>query len=409
VLKCEWNGGFKLGFNISKMKRKEKVKKKYGVILALSLILLAALLLSACSQTETTKAPTSASPTSAVPAAPLASKTAAPAEVKTIKISYSCPKDKGYSTGEEWFAQEFPKRTNGRYKVETYPASTLVPITAVLDSVRKNICQIGLSSTSQFPKDFPLSSLTLTPTLGWPAANQNMYPAATEGWMEFSKIPEVAAELNNGFKFLWNDVLPGSNLVMKSKPVHSAADFKGTKIGASPPLDVLVTSNGGATVNVVAPEIYTNMDKGVIEGTFMSMTMVTDWKVQTIADYLYDFDFGDGNMLVLMNNDFYNSMSPEDQKIFDQTRADAWPYTRDFMVNAYSASRKILADAGKKLVEPTADEIVGWKKGVQPVIDKWKADCKAAGISDAVIDKVFNQWQSIRAKMWQKYNLAGSP
>jgi C4-dicarboxylate-binding protein DctP len=381
----------------------EKMKKRYWMIAVLTLILLASIILPACAKKEAAPAPTPA-PAPAPAPAPV------PVAVKTMKISYSCPKGKGYSSGEEWFGPEFEKRTNGRYKVEVYGMSTLVPINAVLDSVRKGVCQIGLTSTAMFAKDFPLSQLTSTPTLGWPGADLAMYQASDAAWTEFSKIPEVAAELNNGFTYLTNDILNGSNLVMLSAPVHVPADFKGHKISAVGPMADMVTANGGAAVAVVGPENYTNLEKGVIDGSFMSMTMATDWKVDSLASYYYMFDFGCGNMIVLMNTDFYKSMSAEDKQIFDQTRKDSFKILIDFEMKSYSDALDILNKGGKKLTQPTADETTVWKKTVNDIlIPKWRADAKSVGVSDATLDKIYNAWLTIRAKYWKQYNLPGTP
>jgi TRAP-type C4-dicarboxylate transport system substrate-binding protein len=377
------------------------MKKRYWLIALLAMVLLVSSVLSACAkETKTpTAAPTSAAPTSA-----------APVEVKTLKISYSCPKGKGYSAGEEWFGPEFEKRTNGRYKVEIYGMSTLVPINAVLDSVRKGVCQIGLTSTAMFAKDFPLSQLTLTPTMGWPGADEAMYQASDAAWTEFSKIPEVAAELNNGFRYLTNDILNASNLVMLSAPVHYPADFKGHKIAATGGITDLVTVNGGAAVAVVGPDNYTNLEKGVIDGSFMSMTMATDWKVDTLADYYYMFDFGCGNMIVLMNNDFYNSMSAEDKAIFEQTRKESFRPLIDFEMNSYKEALNILSEEGKTLTYATADETAAWKKAVYDIIvPKWKADAESVGVSEETCNKILDQWLAIRAKYWKQYNLPGEP
>jgi TRAP-type C4-dicarboxylate transport system substrate-binding protein len=377
----------------------EKMKKRYWMIAVLTLILLASIILPACAKKEAAPAPT-----------PAPAPAPAPVAVKTMKISYSCPKGKGYSSGEEWFGPEFEKRTNGRYKVEVYGMSTLVPINAVLDSVRKGVCQIGLTSTAMFAKDFPLSMVTMTPTMGWPGADQAMYDASDAAWTEFSKIPEVAAELNNGFTYLTNDILNGSNLVMLKAPVHYPADFKGHKISASGGLTDVVTANGGAAVAVVGPENYTNLEKGVIDGSFMSMTMATDWKVDSLADYYYMMDFGCGNMIALMNTDFYNSMSAEDKTIFAQVRKESYKPLIDFEINSYKGALEILKKDGKTLTYPTADEYAAWKKATYDiVIPKWKADAKSVGVSEETCNKVLDQWLAIRAKYWKQYNIPGEP
>jgi TRAP-type C4-dicarboxylate transport system substrate-binding protein len=405
--------------------------KRHWLIIALFVILAAALLLPACASqpaptsqapapkpatsapapAPTTSAPAPAPSTSAPAPAPTTSAPAPkPAEVKTIKISYSCPKGKAYGSGEEWFGPEFEKRTNGRYKVEVFGASTLVPITAVLDSVRKGVCQIGLTSAAQFSKDFPLTMVTHALTVGWNGADVPMYSASTEAFMEFSKIPEVAAELNNGFTFLWDDVLNASNLIMKSKEIHVPADFKGTKVAAPGGTGEIVKGNGGASVTVMTPEYYTNLDKGVIDGAIASMTMVTDWKLQNICSYFFLQSFGCGTMLVLANNDFLKAMSPEDRKIFDQTRAESWIPTRDYFIKSYSESIETLKSQNKKLTYPTPEEAAAWVKAdEQYFLSKWRADAKSVGVSDATCDKVLQSFKDIRKKYWLKYNLPGTP
>lgn len=379
------------------------MKRRYWMIAALTLVLLIIIILPACSKTTTS----TTQPATTSSASPTATK---PVEVKTLKISYSCPKGKGYSSGEEWFGPEFEKRTNGRYKVEIYGMSTLVPINAVLDSVRTGVCQIGLTSTAMFHKDFPLTEVVSTPTMGWPGADEKMYQASDAAWVEFSKIPEIAAELNNGFKYLQNDVLVQSNLIMLDSPVHFPADFKGKKISAVGALADVVTKNGGAAVAVVGPENYTNLEKKVIEGSFMSLVMATDWKVDSLASYYYMFDFGCGNMICLLNNDFWNSMSAEDQKIFMQCREDLKRPLYDFQIGVWENVQKVLAEKGKVLTQPTAEETAAWKKAVYDVmIPKWKADAASVGVSGETCDKILAKWLEIRAKYWKQYNLPGEP
>ena len=377
------------------------MKTRYWMITVLTLVLLIALLLPACAKEEAAPAPT-----------PTPAPAPAPVEVKTIKISNSSPKGKGYSAGEEWFGPEFEKRTNGRYKVEVYPASTLVPITAVLDSVRKGVCQIGLTSTAQFAKDFPLSMLPQTMMHGWPstAITPKWYDAAIPAFEEFAKIPEVAAELNNGFTYGGNDMLSSSMILMKSKEIHVPTDLKGTTIGAIGAFAEVVKANGGATVAVVTPEVYMNLDKGAIDGASVSPTMITDWKLQTIANYMFAIDMGTGNMIILYNNDFYKSLSPADKKLFNDTRAEAWPICRDFMLAADKKALETLAAEGKKIIQPTAEDLAAWKATVNEImIPKWRADAKSVGVTDATLDKVYKAWLTIREKYWKQYKLPGSP
>jgi hypothetical protein len=103
-------------------------------------------------------------------------------------------------------------------------------------------------------------------------------------------------------------------------------------------------------------------------------------------------------------------MSAEDKKIFEQTRQEAFKVLIDFEMKSYAESTKILLSEGKKLTEPTTDELAAWKKSVNEIlIPKWRADAKSVGVSDATLDKVYNAWLTIRAKYWKQYNLPGAP
>ncbi|OGO25051.1 MAG: hypothetical protein A2144_13535 [Chloroflexi bacterium RBG_16_50_9] len=305
---------------------------------------------------------------------------------------------------------EFPKRTDGRYKVEAYGASTLVPITAVLDSTRKGVAQIGLTSANQFAKDFPLTLISQMPTYGWAGFSPTgmetpeILDVANEAFLEFQKIPEVAAEYKD-FVFLSNIVLNESNIVMKSKPVRVPADFRGVKFGATGPTAEIVKANGGAAVALVTPEVYMNMDKGVIEGAVLSMTMVTDWKIQTIANWFLMIGTGNGNMLSLMNQEFWNKMPKADQDLLYKTWWDGMKENSKFMANSAIVSRDIMVKDGKTMTIPTAAEKAAWGKGVEPAYRGMRDDAVSVGIDSKTFDKVAEAWLAIRDKYAAKYNL----
>jgi|GEM_PF-1625491 len=379
------------------------MKKRHWIITVLAFVLVSALLLSACGEAKE-PAPTSQPAPTTEPA---------PAEVKTIKIHYSCPPNKGYSPGMEWFKEEFPKRTNGRYKVETYGASTLVPIDAVLDSTRQNVCQIGTTSLSQFAKDFPLGIAQQMPGMGFPWPGD--YPdsldvQAAAQWEFLTTVTEVAAEFEDFVHLGPPFALETSYLIMIDKEVRLPADFRGTKMAATGPAAELVEANGGATVAIVVPQIFMNLEKKVVEGALANFTMATDWKYETICHYFFMQDFGASLIVSLMNKEFYDSMSPEDQKILLDTWEEATQVTRDFQKNSTVVSKGILEDAGIELKRPTAEETAVWEKAFEEVcVRGWKEDAASVGISEATCDKVLQAWKDIREKYWKQYNLPGEP
>ena len=341
--------------------------KRYWMISVLTLVLLAALLLPACA--EPAPAPTPA-PAPAPPPAP------AP---KTIKISYTCPPGKSYSAGLEYLAEEFPKRTNGRYDCETYPANTLVTLPAALDATKGRLAEIVVFSTTIFSKDFPLLIATSLP-VGVDLTTKEEWIAAHDmSWEFYNTFPEVQAECKD-FKLLWPNMLHPIYLVTMDKEVHFPEDFKGMKIGAGGPTADIVKAYGGASVHQVPPQAYMNMDKGVVEAGFFSWAMASDWKIHELANYYYTMNFGNGTLLIAMNLEAWNELSAEDQKILEETMADA---ARGPMVEGMlkeEAYGRQIATENAKVYAPTPEEAAAWQKACAPAIEEWANIAQSMGI-----------------------------
>jgi TRAP-type transport system periplasmic protein len=371
------------------------MNKKYWLFLALTVFILAALLLPACS-TEQTTTTAAAATTTAVKTTTAAPTT--PVVAKTLKFSYTQPKGASVAKGFEWFGPEFEKRTNGRYKIEIYPSSQLVSTTAALDAVKSGVCEIVMTSVGSFPKAFPLSSVASLPTLGYyPKTADDQVKVYQSAFDFINANPEVQNEYKD-FKLLQAMCLDPYNLISKKTPIHAAADFKGLKVGGSGGKMEIVSKNGGAAVQQVPPNTYDNMQKGLIEAAFVTFSQVGDYHLYDLADYYYSQDFGGGLMIITMNWDAWNAMSAADQKIMMETWHDAGKVSGQGSLDSIEAGKKDVIKAGKTITDPTAAETAAWASGAGPAFDKWRADAKALGATDAILDKILASWQSIHDK-----------
>ncbi len=91
-------------------------------------------------------------------------------------------------------------------------------------------------------------------------------------------------------------------------------------------------------------------------------------------------------------------MSPQDQKIMEETWADANIECRKgSLAGAEEGKNNILA-AGKKLTSPTPEETAAWQKAAEPIFNKWQEDAKKLGIDTPISAKILAGWKEIRAK-----------
>jgi TRAP-type C4-dicarboxylate transport system substrate-binding protein len=371
-----------------------KMNRKVWAILVVSLILIVALILPACT-------PTPAPATK--PSTPAATPPPAPVAAKTMKFTYTMPKAASVGRGYDWFGPEFEKRTQGRYKIETYPGATLIPIPAALDSVKKGVAEIVMTSHSTFPKDFALTLVMGIPTLGFPITSEKeLQDACAASWELFNSVPDIKAENTAGFVPVHFLVLDPYNLISKKKEIKSAKDFQGMKVGGSGAKMDIVTENGGAKVQMIPPDSYQLLDKGVVEAGFLTFAQVYDYKLSELCSYFYTMDFGCGQHNIVMNTNAWNAMTPADQKILMDTFKDSIVISFQGSMDNIVKGKKMVTDAGYKITNPTSDERKAWEEAAAPAIASWMKDAKGVGISQETLDNTLAKWKQIRAKYLPK-------
>jgi TRAP-type C4-dicarboxylate transport system substrate-binding protein len=322
--------------------------------------------------------------------APAAETSKAPGVAKIIRFAYSMPSKRSQAYGWEWLGPEFEKRTNGRYKIEYYPGETLFKIASAFDSITSNVAQISNLSIGQQEKRLALSNGMLLPTLDFPMTLKARIAAGRAFMQVYDKMPQLQAEWK-GVKLFGVHILNPYVLASKRKEVSLPEHFKGYKAGGTGLRMKLVSNNGGADVASTPPEAYMNIDKGVVDGCFVSWSQIWDYKLWEAAKYYYDFSFGAGAFAMIMNMDFWNGMSSEDQKIFMELWNKAYEMGIEYNWQEIEKGTQAATAGGAKIRKPTAQEMDAWRKAAAPVINQWIAETKAAGAKDP--DLVLAEWQ----------------
>ncbi len=322
-----------------------------------------------------------------------------PQEPVTLKFSYIMPQGTSIARGFDWWADEFENRTDGRYKVATYPSNTLVSLPDALDAVKAGTCDIVMTFTGTFAKDFPLTMVTGLPTLTFHhgKTGEESFIASWDAWYElYNNVPSIQAEFKD-FKLVGAFITDPANLVSKTKPIHVPSDLKGLVVGASGPMAEIVKANGGATVQLVPAQCYMNMEKGVIDAAFFTYGMIAPYKIYEVADYVLKQDFTAATLIVLMNRDAWNAMAPEDQEIFDDSFHDAsyGPCLEGLLAEYYQGQQDIEA-SNMKIIIPTAEESAQWEEAAKCTFDKWTVDAKGLGAANP--EKVLEEWKRLIKK-----------
>lgn len=202
-------------------------------------------------------------------------------------------------------------RTNGRFKVETYPNKQLGGVKDIMEQCARGMVWATTSqNTADLSTLFPEAQLLEIPylfettELGMKVLDGPYGKDLEERIVKKTGL-RVMAWMPNSFRNFSNNV----------RPIHSPEDIKGLRIRCMPtPVHLaMVKGLGAAPTPISWSELYTALQTNVVDGQENAPYVLLLGKLQEVQKY-YSLDHHLLNIILfLMNDRFYQRLSPEDQ------------------------------------------------------------------------------------------------
>ncbi|MEM6412384.1 MAG: TRAP transporter substrate-binding protein [Pseudomonadota bacterium] len=161
---------------------------------------------------------------------------------------------------QEW-AASVAALTNGRVTVEMLPVNSIVQHTETQDAVSAGIIDGHITDTSYFTGKDAAFGLIANPVGAYGS------PSEMLNFIEYGGGKELMNELLNpyGLQFI-GATTPGLEAFISKVPLDSVEDLKGLKMRAPEGLvQNVFQAAGAAPVNLPGSEVFTSLDKGVID------------------------------------------------------------------------------------------------------------------------------------------------
>lgn len=376
----------------------------------LTILLAAAFAFSACTGPQTTPAPTPA-PTQTpgtVPATtpgPAPTTTPPPAPAETITIVYE-----NQNPGTGWdgtdgtypWLMEIEKATKGRVKFEVYYGQTLCKGADSWEAVKTGIADAGWMFFPYWPGMTPVMDLFAQPMLPYKSAEQ----ASAVVWKTWEKYPAMQNELKELKTLILHTSLPYYLATTpKSKHVKTLEDLKGLKIrtiGGTP--TEWMKSLGASPMSVPMPDVYLNLQKGVIDGMGSTWENNYSFRQYEVLKYYTYVPMWTGYFSESMNWDTWNKIPKDVQDQIWTVSAEVGSRTlgKNWMDDADIAAKAAIEKEGYEIVEYTlpADELARWIDTATPFWTAWVDKTKAAGHDEAqeMLDTVLEYIDTLPAQ-----------
>ena len=293
------------------------------------------------------------------------------------------PENSEYGKLRQAFADSIYEATNGRVKITLYGSAALGAPPDGLTMLDTGVCDIVTGSISFFAGAFPATEVLYIPMLGY---NDNV-----EGNELFWNLYEQSETVRNEFseyKVLGLCMTPMSALGTKTDPINSIEDFKGKQIRVSsgPSSDWLMKL-GVSPATVGAAEIYTSLEKGVLDGYAFEWLGLNTYNLQDLTAYYLNVPMSAVPSFTLMNLDKWNALPDDLKAAIDGVIGREHPVEDPQVI--YDLVEDVKADAisgGSQMIEPSEEFMAAMQSAADEVAAEWVASNAGKFDSQALYD-----------------------
>lgn len=177
------------------------------------------------------------------------------------------------------WAEKIEAESNGRIKVELYPAMQLGgKPPALYDQIRDGVIDCGWALPAYTPGRFPESEAFELPFM----TTQDAESSSKAAW-EFTE--KYLGERMGDIHVMAVHVHGSGVVHTKGDPIQSSADFQGLKLrGPSRQANALLERLGATPVGMPVPAFPEALSKGVVDGGVIPWEIVVPLKVHELAD-----------------------------------------------------------------------------------------------------------------------------
>ncbi|WP_142846226.1 TRAP transporter substrate-binding protein [Telmatospirillum sp. J64-1] len=280
----------------------------------------------------------------------------------TLKFSHFWPATSPLHTDifQRW-ADTIEQESQGRIKVQVFPAQTLTRAAASYEGVTKRISEVAATAQGYTANRFPLSQV-----VELPGVSQN----ALQGSCILQTLYDeglIRSEYEDTHPLFMFTHGPGL-LHTKGMAVHSPADLAGKRLRRpTAVVGMLLEEAGAQPVGMPAPETYPSIQRGVIDGQVMPWEGNYVFRINELTEHHTKVNLYTLAFVATMNKGVYDGMPEDLKKVIDDNSGQKWARIAAEVFE--DLDKKGLEDAvsrGHQIIELTEDQQALW----QPVLER---------------------------------------
>ena len=253
------------------------------------------------------------------------------ADTFTIKFIHAWNKNsfdvKQFLTFTELVQQDADKRYPGQLKLQDRGGSETIGNTEQVEANRRGLVDMTYTAASYYVSIMPeMDVMSLSKTMPWEERVNGL-----NDYLE--KLHNAKANSHYLGRF---DTASLFHLFL-SKPIKSVNDLKGMRIRCSPTHIPFIKSEGAEPIGMPPSDIYTAMERGVVDGYIQPAYVIRDFGLVEVSKYMVDPGFYKPITVVLVNLDTWNKLPKNLQDLLTENMEKAQHLAFKAYLDKYNA------------------------------------------------------------------------
>lgn len=268
----------------------------------------------------------------------------------TLKLVSVFPRNHTFNIPVFEMIESVNAKNKGVLQVQFIGGPEAVPPTEQLAALQRGVFDIFAGAASYYDGQVP-------ETGAHNASNKSAVELRKDGALEYlnkafnaKANAQYLAYLGSGYTFY---------IFTKSEPKRTAAggfDLQGLKIRGPSIYRPFYETQGITAVNVQVPEMYSALERGVIEGIGFPLIGITQQGWERLVKYRIQPAFWQGDLAIIANLDAWKKLDPKQREVLQSAVAETERKAHEFFQAESKREEQKLFAAGMKDLQPSAAE-----------------------------------------------------
>jgi C4-dicarboxylate-binding protein DctP len=281
-----------------------------------------------------------------------------------VKLGHDQPESSTHQQAALKWKETVEKRTDGKIKVQVFPASMLGSGTQMVEQVQAGALEAAALPTAWIAPLAPSVQLLDLPFL---FPNRQVAHKVIDGPARAEILKPLENVNMTGVAF-WEG---GFKQFTGNFPIRQPADYTGHKIRTmpAPVIQEQFKAFGATPTAINFSELYSALQQKVVDGQENPIATIANMRFFEVQKYMTLSDHGYIAYVFIMSKPFLDKLTADQRDILTTAAREAGQFQRDLIKKAEDQHLETFKKAGVELITLTPEQRAEFEKASRPVYD----------------------------------------